>query len=252
MQTRIVAITNQKGGVGKTTTAVNLASAATDDLHLRALLIDLDPQGHASLHVGLRKMLRPPVYRVLVDEEPLIDHVQRCDFGFDVLASGSGSAIAELHLTSHANHEQLRTALDPYLARWDCVVIDCPPSLGQLLMCALTCAHNVIVPMPLEFLNVDGFAQLCARIESIQRFNPGLRMAGVLATKTDERTQLAQLLRAELAESDTVMFDHAIRRNTQLAAAPWAGKPIAHHDPRSKGAADYRALVGELHERGVI
>jgi chromosome partitioning protein len=250
-----LAVVNQKGGVGKTTTAVNLAAILGAEFKKRVLLIDLDPQGHASLVSGdLRdQSKRPPIYRVLVEEESVASQVQKTAFGFDLLAGGIGNAVTEMHLTSSGEGaEALAVALRAVEDDYDVVILDCPPSLGQLMVCALGAADKVIVPMPLQPLPMDGLEQLLGRIKRAQSINPKLQLGAIFVTNTDERTRVAKLLRAELDEHCAdVLLEQVVRRNTSLAEATFKRRPVTLYDPGSPGAQDYSTLAAELVQRGL-
>lgn len=248
----VLAITNQKGGVGKTTSAVNLASIFGLDHKRRTLLIDLDPQGHASEHVNQRINKKPPVYQVLVDGASLLDVRVTTMYGFDLIIGGNDTAIAEMHLMASQNVMALAEALEGLEQHYDVVILDCPPSLGQLLICALLAATDIVVPMPLQFLPVDGFSTLLNRIERARRMNPKLRLAAVFPTNSNERTTLAKLIRNDLAEKcGDAFIPDAIRINVALAEASAAKKPVTHHAPDSPGAEDYRTLASALIQKGV-
>lgn len=249
---RTLAIANQKGGVGKTTTAVNLAAVLAEQ-GKRVLLVDLDPQGNASSHVGMRIDKQSPAALVLMGLSSAASSVRSSDFGFDVLPGGKATRVAETHLTMNpddAGHlrEQLRAS-----DAWDVVLLDCPPSLGFILHAALLAADGVIVPMALEALPLEGLSDLLGTIDKQRAHNPGLLLSAIFATKSDERTVLARDVLASLKKHcGAALLKTIIRRNVALAAAPAAEQPITLYAPTSAGAEDYRALAGELVGKGVV
>ncbi len=254
---RTVALTNQKGGVGKTTSGVNLA-AALSGCGQRVLLVDLDPSGQASQHVGLRvNEEASPVWRVLARGDAIEANVVATGGGFELLAGGDDVAEAESLMTGAVRGRGryvLREALEEVTpGRWDLVLIDCAPTLGQLVASALIAAQGVLIPIALEAMPLDGFEKLMRVLTNTQKYeNAALQVDGIFVTKTNERTNLAHLVRAELQQRwPAALLDCSIRINTDLAAAFWAGKTVFSHAPRSNGAADYRALADELLKRGI-
>ena len=255
---RTVALTNQKGGVGKTTSGVNLAAAFVERGH-RVLLIDLDPSGQASAHVGRRvNSEASPAWRVLARGDAIEANVVPADGGFDLLAGGDDVAEAESLMTGAVRGRGryvLREALEEVApGRWDLVLIDCSPTLGQLVASALIAAHGVLIPIALEAMPLDGFEKLTRVLANAQKYeNHALQIDGIFVTKTNERTNLAQWVRAELRERwEAELLACSIRINTDLAAAFWAKRTVFSHAPRSNGASDYRALADELLKRGII
>jgi chromosome partitioning protein len=249
---KTVAIANQKGGVGKTTTAVNLA-AVLGEMGKRVLLVDLDPQGNASTHVGMRVDKHSPAGQALMGMAPMAGLVRASSFGFDILPGGKGTRVAESHLTINPDdavrlREQLHEAQS-----WDTVLLDCPPSLGFILHAALLAADGVIVPMLLESLPLEGLSDLLGTIDRQRLQNTDLKLSAIFATKSDERTVLGRDVLASLKKhcGDTLLTT-SVRRNVALAAAPSAEQPITHYAPSSAGAEDYRALAAELTQRGVV
>jgi chromosome partitioning protein len=249
----IVALANQKGGVGKTTTAVNAAVSLARQGY-RVLLVDVDPQGNATSSLGVDKgHLLHTVYDVLVDQLPLARAVAVTDRPLlDLVASTPELAGAEIELVDASGRERrLAQALAAVVDRYHIVLIDCPPSLGLLTVNALTAAHSVVVPIQCEFLALEGVGQLITTIDLVKRgLNPTLDVAGVLMTMYDARTRLS----AHVVEEVRRYFPHRIfnaivPRSIRLAEAPSYGQAIAEYDPGSRGAQAYDAFVGELIDR---
>jgi chromosome partitioning protein len=249
----IFVVVNQKGGVGKTTTAVNTA-AAMARAGKRVLLVDLDPQGNATMGCGIDKRgLSRSVYPMLLGLESA--HSVRCatEFGFDLLPANRDLAAAELELVDLADREQrLKQAIDSMADRHDeLVLIDCPPSLSMLTLNALCAAHGVIIPMQCEYYALEGLSDLVNTIRKVQlNFNPQLNMLGLLRVMFDARITLAQQVSDQLAEhfGDKV-FQSVIPRNVRLAEAPSHGMPGIVFDPSSRGAKAYTSFGAELLER---
>ncbi len=251
---RVITIANQKGGVGKTTTAINLG-ASLAIAERRTLVIDCDPQGNATSGFGLRKDGDvPTVYECLVDGSPLEDAV-RPEVHFPCLSVVSASrdlAGAELELIDRKDRERvLRKRLDGVRDRYDYVLIDSPPSLGILTLNALAAADSVLIPIQCEFYALEGLSQLLNTIRLVQRgINPGLDIEGVLLTMYDSRLNLAKQVASEAREYfGGKVFETMIPRNIRLAEAPSFGKPIALYDVLSSGARGYLSLARELIER---
>ncbi len=251
---RVIAIANQKGGVGKTTTAINLG-ASLAIAERRTLVIDCDPQGNATSGFGLRKDSElPSVYDCLVNGTDMADAV-RTDVHFPCLSVISASrdlAGAELELVDRPHRERvLRDRLDGVRHDYDFILIDSPPSLGLLTLNALTAADSVLIPIQCEFYALEGLSQLLNTIRVVQRgLNPDLEIEGVLLTMFDSRLNLAKQVVAEAREYfGAKVFETMIPRNIRLAEAPSFGKPIALYDLLSSGARGYLSLARELIER---
>ncbi|HEX6989668.1 MAG TPA: AAA family ATPase [Bacillota bacterium] len=250
---RVIAVANQKGGVGKTTTAVNLA-AAIAATGRRTLLIDIDPQGHSTTGLGLGlKSGDDTVYDVLVDEVPLERALHRTAIPhLQVVPAGIDLAGAEIELVSVLSREQrLRRALAPVRDRYGYVLVDCPPSLGLLTVNALTAADSVLVPIQCEYYALEGLGQLMNTIRLIQtHLNPALQLEGVVLTMFDARTNLSLQVVEEVKRyfRDKVLSP-IVPRNVRLSEAPSYGKPITQYDPRSRGAEVYRELALEVIRR---
>ncbi len=247
---RVVAVANQKGGVGKTTTAVNL-SAALAQRGARVLLVDADPQGNATTGAGIDKQsVRRCIYDVLLKSAGVLEIILPTQIErLDVAPATLNLAGAEIELVSALSREQrLRSALEPVRASYDWIVIDCPPSLGLLTLNALSAADALIIPIQAEFFALEGLGQLTKVIELVRaHLNPGLGIMGVLVTMYDGRTNLAvQVVEEVRRHFGERVFETRIPRNVRLSEAPSFGAPIARFDPKSKGAAAYAALAEEV------
>lgn len=250
--TETLAITNQKGGVGKTTTCVNLA-ASLARLGRSVLVVDMDPQGNATTGSGEDKHADVrTTCDVLLGDAPLDDVVQRVAAGFDLLPANGDLTVAEVRLMEEEGREyRLQQALAEARGRWDYVLVDCPPSLNLLTVNGLVAADGVVIPMQCEYYALEGLTALMRTIESIQRGpNPRLRIAGLLRTMFDARNRLAGDVSEQLTGyfGDRV-YNTVIPRNIRLAEAPSFGQPALLYDASSRGAVAYLALAGELLRR---
>jgi chromosome partitioning protein len=248
---RVIAIANQKGGVGKTTTAINLgASLAVAER--RTLIIDLDPQANATSGLGLdRKADTPNIYDVLIGARPLSGSIQTgVHFPLlDLVPSTRDLVGAEIEMVGMLSRETvLRRAMETVRGAYDFVLIDCPPSLGLLTLNTLTAADSVLIPIQCEFYALEGLSQLLNTIRLVQRaLNPGLKIEGVLLTMFDQRLNLSNQVAEEAKEYfGSKVFQTSIPRNVRLAEAPSFGEPIIHYDVLSKGAQSYLALAKEI------
>jgi len=247
---RILAITNQKGGVGKTTTAVNLA-ASLASLGKRVMLVDLDPQGNATTGSGAEKQgLSKTVYHLLLgaDTYPAV-RLRAEAGGFDLLPANRDLAGAEVELVVEKQREyRLKIALDKAVVEYDFILIDCPPALNLLTVNALTCAHAVLVPMQCEYFAIEGLADLVNTIKKIKaRPNPELVIDGVVRVMFDNRNTLAQHVSDQLkAHFGGKVFDTVVPRNVRLAEAPSHGMAVLQYDRASKGAQAYLQMAREL------
>jgi chromosome partitioning protein len=248
---RVIAIANQKGGVGKTTTAINLGAGLAVG-ERRTLIVDLDPQGNASSGMGInRATLERSIYDVLVDGLPLADAIhEKVHFPYlDVVPSTPDLVGAEVELVERPRRELgLRNALEPVRDDYEYILLDCPPSLGLLTLNTLTAADTVMIPIQCEFYALEGLSQLLNTIRLVQQsLNPRLQVEGVLLTMYDNRLNLSRQVAEEAKEYfGSRVFKSVIPRNVRLAEAPSFGKPIVLYDILSAGAQSYLALANEV------
>ena len=253
MAARIIAIANQKGGVGKTTTCVNLA-AAFSSMNNSVALLDLDPQGNATTGTGIdpRKLL-VSACEVLLGERSFQESVLQPEgLGFDLLPSNGDLTAAEVDLLRQDGREfALKRALEPVLGQYDWIFIDCPPSLNMLTLNALAAADSVLIPMQCEYFALEGLSALLNTIEQIRSsVNPDLEIEGILRTMYDGRNNLATAVSEQLIENfGDQVYRTLVPRNVRVAEAPSYGLPVLLYDPQSKGALAHVALAGEMLRR---
>ncbi len=250
---KIIAIANQKGGVGKTTTTINLAAGLVEQGN-RVLLVDLDPQGNASTGLGIATADREfTTYDLLLDDAPLDQVIRQTETeGLSIVPATVDLSSADIELISNEKrsfllHDALRQpAMDPY--HWDFILIDCPPSLNLLTVNAMIASHSVLIPLQSEFFALEGLSQLMLTIREVrQTANRGLRIEGVVLTMFDARNNLSQQVEQDARDNlGDLVFKTKIPRNVRVSEAPSFAQPVLDYDPTSKGAEAYRNLAREV------
>ncbi len=251
--TKILAFANQKGGVGKTTSAINVA-ASLGSLGKKVLLVDLDPQGNASSGVGVEKEnLSLSTYEVLLEGASVSDAAQKTPFpGLWCLPANMNLAGAEIALSSLPERESILKKALAQAGEFDYIIMDCPPSLGLLTLSGLVAAQEVIVPMQCEYFALEGLSQLTYTMSLVKKmYNPTLSLGGVILTMYDGRLNLSLAVAAEIRKYfPNQIFQTTVPRNVRLSEAPSYGKPILYYDSHSKGAQAYLEIARELEKRG--
>lgn len=247
---RIISVANQKGGVGKTTTTVNLGACLAFNGY-KVLLVDIDAQGNATSGIGVRKPdVAHDIYDVLVNEFPIAEAIQPTSReNLAIVPATIQLAGAEIELTSMmARESRLKTALQEIQAQYDYILIDCPPSLGHLTINAFTASDSILIPVQCEYYALEGLSQLLNTVRLVQKhFNPELQIEGVLLTMYDARTNLgAEVVEEVRKYFRKKVYDTIIPRNVRLSEAPSHGLSIIDYDPRSRGAEVYQALAKEV------
>jgi chromosome partitioning protein len=249
----VLAVVNQKGGVGKTTTAINLAASLAAS-ERRVLIVDLDPQGNASSGLGIdREAVEASVYHAMIGERPASAGIRSTEVPhLFILPSNTDLVGAEMELVSMEGREgRLRAAIEPLLGSYDYILIDCPPSLGILTINALVAANRVLVPLQCEYYALEGLGSLLRTLELVRgSLNPDLEIDGIVLTMFDARNNLARQVASDVQKNlPGQVYETMIPRNVRLSEAPSHGRPVIVYDIESKGAQSYLTLAGEMLKR---
>jgi len=246
---KVISVTNQKGGVGKTTTSINL-SASLVNRGKRVLLLDMDPQGNASVGLGVdTQELDHTIYDVLLAEASARESIVRSESGVDIMTANGDLAGAQVELLNEIGRElRLKKALKPIMDDYDYVFIDCPPALNVLTVNALVASNSVMIPMQCEYFALEGLSALISTVRAIREtLNPSLKIEGLLRTMFDKRNSLSGEVSRQLeTHFGSKVYDTVIPRNVRLAEAPSYGEPAISYSPHSKGARAYRLLADEM------
>lgn len=251
---KIISFSNQKGGVGKTTTCINMSSYVADEFNKRVLLVDMDPQGNATTGLGFSKSaIKKSVYSVLINDEKASENILKTDVkNLDILPSNIELAGAEVELVYKRDREKvLKNALAEVKDNYDYIMIDCPPSLGLLTINALAAADAVSIPIQSEYYALEGLSQLMNTISLVKKhLNPKLQVDGVILTMYDSRSTISKQIAEEICKFFTKkVYEIIVPRNVRLVEASSYGKPVMYIDPKSNGAKAYRALSIEFLKR---
>lgn len=250
---KIISFANQKGGVGKTTSAVNVA-ASLGVLGYRVLLVDLDPQGNATSGVGIsKKAQKYTINDILGGSVPAVDTIVETEYkNISIIPANIALAGAEFELFNQGKSEdKMKKAFEPLSDKFDYIIIDCPPSLGMLTVNAMVASDGVVIPMQCEYFALEGLSQLTITISKLKKaYNPKLNITGILITMFNKRLLLSQQVINELKKHyPDKLFETQISRNVKLSEAPGFGAPVYYHDKRSKGSEEYLAVAKELASR---
>lgn len=250
---KIIAVTNRKGGVGKTTTAINIATSMVA-IGKKVALFDLDPQGNATTSLGINKKdVQFSSYDILINNAPILEALQQTFIpGFWIIPAKADLAAAEIELINRPEREKiLKAVLRPLESNFDYVLIDCPPSLNLLTVNALCASNSILIPLQCEFLALEGLTDLVRNIERVKRtYNPSLKIQGIVLTMFDKRNNLSLMIEKDVRDHfKDLVYQTVIPRSVRIAEAPSHGKPILFYDLKSVGAQSYLELAKEVLQR---